>query len=98
MLNCGYMGRGIGPDGKPVEAQFSIAVPEDLNVTVEVEAARGDHEPARLMIEGADKQQVGQFAAELRAIRPPEPYKGKGIRYAGEQIRRKQGKAFGSGG
>jgi len=45
------------------------------------------------VISGADKQQVGQFAAELRAIRPPEPYKGKGIRYEGEYVRRKLGKA-----
>jgi large subunit ribosomal protein L6 len=43
-------------------------------------------------IEGADKEKVGQVAAELRAVRPPEPYKGKGIRYQGEQIRRKAGK------
>ncbi len=43
-------------------------------------------------IEGADKETVGQVAAELRAVRPPEPYKGKGIRYQGEQVRRKAGK------
>ena len=44
-------------------------------------------------IEGADKEKVGQVAAELRAVRPPEPYKGKGVRYQGEQIRRKAGKS-----
>ena len=60
-------------------------------------AARSDADPARLTIKGMDKQKVGQFASELRAIRPPEPYKGKGIRYAGEAIRRKQGKAFAGG-
>ncbi len=43
-------------------------------------------------IEGADKEMVGQVAAELRNMRPPEPYKGKGIRYQGEQVRRKAGK------
>jgi large subunit ribosomal protein L6 len=43
-------------------------------------------------IEGADKEAVGQVAAELRSVRPPEPYKGKGIRYQGEQVRRKAGK------
>ena len=43
-------------------------------------------------IEGADKEKVGQVAAELRAVRPPEPYKGKGVRYQGEQVRRKAGK------
>lgn len=47
----------------------------------------------RIVISGADKQQVGQFAAEVREKRPPEPYKGKGIKYVGEYIRRKEGKA-----
>ena len=47
---------------------------------------------------GADKQAVGQFAAIIRKVRPPEPYKGKGIRYEGEYVRRKAGKAFASGG
>jgi len=45
-----------------------------------------------IVIKGTDKQQVGQFAAEVRAVRKPEPYKGKGIRYEGEQVRRKAGK------
>ena len=48
--------------------------------------------PTEVKIEGADKQVVGQVAAEIRKYRPPEPYKGKGIRYAGEQVRRKEGK------
>jgi large subunit ribosomal protein L6 len=50
-----------------------------------------------ILVKGMDKQKVGQFAANVRAVRPPEPYKGKGIRYANEVIRRKAGKAFGSG-
>ncbi|UCF05363.1 MAG: 50S ribosomal protein L6 [bacterium] len=50
-------------------------------------------EPKKIRVLGIDKQKVGQVAAEIRAYRPPEPYKGKGIRYAGEQIRRKAGKA-----
>ena len=45
-----------------------------------------------IVVKGVDKQQVGQVAAEIRAYRPPEPYKGKGVRYAGEQVRRKEGK------
>jgi large subunit ribosomal protein L6 len=49
--------------------------------------------PTVVVIEGNDKQKVGQVAAELRDVRPPEPYKGKGIRYQGEQVRRKAGKA-----
>ena len=64
----------------PVE----MAVPEGLTVKVEANT--------KIRIEGADKQAVGQFAADVRALRPPEPYKGKGIRYEGEHIRRKVGK------
>jgi large subunit ribosomal protein L6 len=48
--------------------------------------------PTRLAVRGIDKQQVGQIAAEIRSLRKPDPYKGKGVRYAGEQIRRKAGK------
>ena len=52
--------------------------------------------PTAIYIQGYDKQKVGQVAAVIRAIRPPEPYKGKGIRYQGEYVRRKAGKSFGS--
>jgi large subunit ribosomal protein L6 len=48
--------------------------------------------PTQVIVKGIDKQMVGQTAAEIRKVRPPEPYKGKGIRYAGEQVRRKVGK------
>ena len=48
--------------------------------------------PTQVVVKGIDKQQVGQTAAEIRAVRPPEPYKGKGIRYEGEVVRRKVGK------
>ena len=48
--------------------------------------------PTAIVVRGADKQQVGQVAAEIRRVRPPEPYKGKGIRYEGEYVRRKVGK------
>ena len=53
--------------------------------------------PNKLIIHGADKQLVGQFAAEVRAKRPPEPYKGKGIKYTNEVIRRKEGKTGAKG-
>ena len=53
-------------------------------------------DPTHVVVNGADKQAVGQFAAVVRKVRPPEPYKGKGIRYEGEVVRRKAGKAFGS--
>ena len=66
-----------------------MAAPE--GITIEVP------NPNKITISGPDKQQVGQFAAEVREKRPPEPYKGKGIKYADEHIRRKEGKA-GKGG
>jgi large subunit ribosomal protein L6 len=55
-------------------------------------------DPTNIVVRGPDKQKVGQFAAEIRQARPPEPYKGKGIRYLDEQVRRKEGKSFTSGG
>ncbi|MFL5242599.1 MAG: 50S ribosomal protein L6 [Gemmataceae bacterium] len=55
-------------------------------------------DPTSITVKGADKQKVGQFAAEIRHARPPEPYKGKGVRYENEQVRRKEGKSFTSGG
>jgi len=67
-----------------------MAPPE--GVTVEL----GD--PTTIIVRGADKQKVGQFAADVRRVRKPEPYKGKGIRYENEQVRRKEGKSFASGG
>ncbi len=54
-------------------------------------------DPSSIVIRGADKQKVGQFAAEVRRVRKPEPYKGKGIRYDTEVVRRKEGKSFTSG-
>lgn len=55
-------------------------------------------DPTTIVVRGADKQKVGQFAAEIRAARKPEPYKGKGVRYENEVVRRKEGKSFASGG
>ena len=54
--------------------------------------------PTEIFVKGTDKQMVGQTAAEIRKVRPPEPYKGKGIRYENEVVRRKEGKSFTSGG
>lgn len=64
-----------------------VIVPEIPGIKIEVPA------PNSIVISGADKQLVGQFAADVRKKRPPEPYKGKGIKYANEHIRRKEGKA-----
>jgi large subunit ribosomal protein L6 len=55
-------------------------------------------DPTTVVVKGADKQKVGQFAADVRAARKPEPYKGKGVRYENEVVRRKEGKSFASGG
>jgi len=67
---------------------FFVAPPE---VTISADPGRRGRAP-RVTIEGIDKQMVGQVAAKIRAIRPPEPYKGKGVRYLGEDVRRKAGK------
>lgn len=72
-------------------------VPKGIKVNIEVGATRGNEIPAKFMLSGIDKRLLGQFAADIRKIRPPEPYQGKGIRYADEHIRRKVGKAFASG-
>lgn len=65
--------------------QVIMAEPEGITIDVP--------QPNKIIVNGIDKQAVGQFAAEVREKRPPEPYKGKGIRYAGERIIRKEGKA-----
>ena len=64
-----------------------VIMPEIDGIKIDVPATN------RIIVSGIDKQVVGQFACEVRAKRPPEPYKGKGIRYAGEYIIRKEGKA-----
>ena len=69
-----------------------ITMPIPGNVSVQLEGANKIH------VTGADKQAVGQFAAEVRKVRKPEPYKGKGIRYEGEQVKIKPGKAFAGAG
>jgi large subunit ribosomal protein L6 len=89
----GYQARLQG-DRVEVLVGFAKPVQKQIPGGLTVEVPDNTH----IVVRGADKQQVGQFAAEIRAVRPPEPYKGKGIRYVGEQIRRKAGKAFASGG
>jgi large subunit ribosomal protein L6 len=66
--------------------EVHLPIPAGLNVTCP--------DQTHVLIKGSDKQLVGQFAAEVRAVRKPEPYKGKGIRYDGEVVRRKAGKAM----
>ena len=76
------------PFGVQLTVGFSHPVPYHAPTGIKISVDNN----VLLKVEGADKELVGQVAAELRAIRPPEPYKGKGIRYAGEQVRRKAGK------
>ena len=64
-----------------------VIVPEIDGITIDVPSAN------KVVISGPDKQKVGQYAAEIRAKKPPEPYKGKGIRYEGEVVKHKEGKA-----
>jgi large subunit ribosomal protein L6 len=70
----------------------TITVPIPGNVTVQLEGTNKVH------VTGADKQAVGEFAAQVRKLRKPEPYKGKGVRYEGEVVKIKPGKAFAGAG
>ncbi len=99
------VGYGVQLQGQKLSVSCGLShtaefdVPMGLTIEVATPQARGDTDPARFTIHGIDKQAVGQLAARIRKARPPEPYKGKGIRYAGEYVRRKVGKAFaGTGG
>ena len=96
-------GYGIKQQGNKLVFQVGFChpvekmIPKDVKVSIEVAATRGNEVPAKFTLSGIDKCALGQFAAEVRKIKPPEPYKGKGIRYTDEHIRRKAGKAFASG-
>jgi large subunit ribosomal protein L6 len=89
------VGVGYKAEARPYGLQLALG----FSHPVEYKAPQGIKlsapAPTQIIIEGANKEIVGQVAAELRSLRPPEPYKGKGIKYAGEQIRRKAGKAGG---
>ena len=89
------IGVGYKADQRPYGLQLALG----FSHPVKYEAPKGIKlsapQPTTIVIEGANKEIVGQVAAEIRSIRPPEPYKGKGIKYVGEQIRRKAGKAGG---
>jgi large subunit ribosomal protein L6 len=83
----GYLGAVQG-DTLQLRVGFANEVHKKIPMGLNVACPDQTH----IVIKGPDKQQVGQFAAEVRAVRKPEPYKGKGIRYEGEQVRRKAGK------
>lgn len=88
VLGVGYR---VAKQGKDLVMNLGyshqVFVSEEDGITIDVPT------PNKIIISGCDKQRVGQFAAEVREKRPPEPYKGKGIRYTGEYVRHKEGKA-----
>jgi len=96
-------GYSVQQEGQALVFQFGMAhpvrkaIPAGIEVEIETPNTRGNDTPARFFVKGCDKQQVGEFAAEIRHLRPAEPYLGKGFRYVGEQIRRKAGKTFVTG-
>ncbi len=92
IVGVGYQAQLRGGDSVALQVGYAnqvvLKAPQGVKIAVP--------DPTHITISGADKQAVGQFAAEIRDVRRPEPYKGKGIRYEGEAVRRKAGKAFGS--
>ena len=90
MVGVGYKAE-TRPYGLQMALGFSHPVKYEAPKGIKLSAPA----PTQIVVEGANKEIVGQVAAEIRSIRPPEPYKGKGIKYVGEQIRRKAGKAGG---
>ena len=92
-LEVNGVGYRCNKDGKNLVMNLGyshpVIIPEIEGITIEVPA------PNKVIVSGCDKQMVGQFAAEIREKRPPEPYKGKGIKYVDEVIRRKVGKTGG---
>jgi large subunit ribosomal protein L6 len=89
IVGVGYRAQARGPDSIELALGFSHSVPVTApdGVTFEVPT------PTRIVVRGIDKEKVGQVAADIRKLRKPEPYKGKGIRYSGERVVRKAGKA-----
>ena len=77
--------------GKSLEIQVGFSHPVNVEATEGVDFEVP--EPTKIVVSGVDKEKVGQVAANIRRIRPPEPYKGKGIRYVDEYVRKKAGKA-----
>ena len=87
------VGVGYRVQARGADLEFSLGYSHPVTVTAPDGITLRVETPTRLVVEGIDKQQVGEVAANIRKLRKPDPYKGKGVRYAGEQIRRKVGKA-----
>jgi len=89
IVGVGYRATAQGPDRLELQVGFSHPVRVEAPDGIIFEVPQ----PTRITVRGCDKQLVGQVAADIRKIRKPEPYKGKGIRYAGERVLRKAGKS-----
>jgi len=88
-------GVGFKAEVRPYGLQLALGFSHSIEYKAPAGIKLSAPQPTQIVIDGSDKALVGQVAAELRNLRPPEPYKGKGIKYAGEIIRRKAGKAGG---
>lgn len=91
VIGVGYKANLKSPRLLQLSLGYSHTI--DFSIPEKIEVAQDEKNKNILMIRGADKQLVGQVAAQIRELRPPEPYKGKGIRYSDEHVRRKVGKA-----
>jgi large subunit ribosomal protein L6 len=89
------VGVGYKAEKRPYGLQLSLGYSHTIAYKAPKGITLSAPAPTQINVEGANKEVVGQVAAEIRSLRPPEPYKGKGVKYAGEQIRRKAGKAGG---
>jgi large subunit ribosomal protein L6 len=89
------VGVGYKAEARPYGLQLALGFSHPVEYRAPAGIKLTAPQPTQIVVEGANKEVVGQVAAELRSLRPPEPYKGKGVKYQGEQIRRKAGKAGG---
>ncbi len=89
IVGVGYRATAQGPNRMELALGFSHSVPVEAPPGISFDVPV----PTRITVRGMDKEQVGQVAADIRSLRKPEPYKGKGVRYAGEHVARKSGKA-----
>ena len=93
--NLELVGVGYKAEVRPYGLQLALGYSHAIEYKAPVGIKLTAPVPTQILVEGSNKEVVGQVAAEIRSLRPPEPYKGKGVKYAGEQVRRKAGKAGG---
>ena len=89
------VGVGYKAENRPFGLQMALGFSHPVEVRARGGVKLTATNPTTVVVDGADKEIVGQIAAEIRSLRPPEPYKGKGVKYQGETVRRKAGKAGG---